>query len=56
MTLGNANTFTGLTVINGGTLDLANSSALQESIVVTPSAGSLVFDQLVSSRSFTSAE
>ena len=53
LTLGNANTFSGQTVISGGTLDLANALALQNSIVVTPSAGRLVFDQLVTSGSFT---
>ena len=50
--LGGANTFTGQTTIFGGTLDLSNSLALQNSTLQL-SAGSLVFDSSVVANAFT---
>lgn len=47
-----ANTFTGDTKVNGGTLRLANSLALQYSTVATGGAG-IVFDSSVTSNAFT---
>ena len=48
-----ASTFSGTTTITGGTLDLCNGNALQQSTLVAPTAGSLVFDSTVSGRAFT---
>ena len=46
VTLSNANTFTGATTVNGGTLDLKNALALQNSTLTLATTGaSLVFDQ-----------
>ena len=55
VTLGGLNTFSGLTTITSGTLDLANSNALTYSTLVAPPAGtgSLEFDQSVTSNAFT---
>jgi fibronectin-binding autotransporter adhesin len=41
MTLANANTFTGTTTVNGGTLALSTNQALQSSALVTTGAGRL---------------
>ena len=43
MTLGNSNTYTGSTVINGGTLQLANANAVQQSTVALNTANGLAF-------------
>ena len=45
-----ANTFTGSTYVDAGTLNLQNQYALQNS---TLAAGGVVFDQSVSSNAFT---
>lgn len=50
-TLSGVNTHTGTTTVGGGTLNLANGSALQNS-TLTLTAGSLVFDSAVSSNAF----
>ena len=42
--LGNANTFTGTTYINAGTLELGNFNALQDSIVQLNTANGLTFE------------
>ena len=47
-----ANSFSGITTISGGTLNLANGGALQGTTVTVPTAGSIVFDQTVSSGIF----
>jgi len=52
LTLTAASTFDGTTTISGGFLNLANSLALQNSMVVTGGFG-LIFDQSVSSHAFT---
>ena len=52
LTLKPAGTFTGPTTVNGGTLDLANSNALQGSTLIAPTAGSIVFDSTVSNHAF----
>ena len=49
-----ANTFTGATTVSGGTLDLANQNALQNS-TLTPAGGSVVFDQAVAGNAFNVA-
>ena len=48
-----SDTYAGMTTVSGGTLDLSNSLALQNSTLVAPTAGSVVFDQAVASRTFT---
>jgi autotransporter-associated beta strand protein len=53
LTLTAANTFTGPTTVSGGTLDLSNGNALQNSTLVGPTAGSLVFDSTVGTHAFT---
>ncbi len=58
MILGGANTYSGSTAVSGGTLDLTNGLALQNSTVATgagtPYSGSgIVFDASVLSHSFT---
>jgi autotransporter-associated beta strand protein len=50
LTLSGANTFTGLTSVTGGLLNLSNSLALQNSTLAT---GGIVFDSSVSSHAFT---
>ena len=51
--LAGVNTFSGNTTLNGGALDLANASALQNSTLVTAAAGSsVVFDSSVGSGTF----
>lgn len=50
LTLQGANGFSGVTTISGGTLNVANGGALQGSTVAAPTAGSIVFDQGVSSE------
>ncbi|MEO5713644.1 MAG: autotransporter-associated beta strand repeat-containing protein, partial [Luteolibacter sp.] len=52
LTLKQANTFTGDTTTYGGTLNLSNGSALQNS-TLNYSAGALVFDQSVATNTFT---
>jgi fibronectin-binding autotransporter adhesin len=52
LTLSAANTFAGPTMVSGGTLDLANTNALQGSTLVGPTAGSIAFDHVVSSHVF----
>jgi autotransporter-associated beta strand protein len=52
VTLANANTFTGTTSANNGTLNLSNSNALQNSTLVMGS-GNVVFDQSVTGHAFT---
>ena len=54
LALQGSNTFSGVTLINSGTLVLANSAALLKSTLVAPtlSAGTLVFDSGVSSHVF----
>jgi autotransporter-associated beta strand protein len=47
-----ANGFSGGTSISGGTLNLANGGALQASTLTAPTAGSVAFDQSVTSGSF----
>ena len=47
-----SNTFSGLTTIGSGTLILANSTALQASTLVAPTAGTLAFDQSVGNHFF----
>ena len=44
LTLTAASTFTGPTTVSGGTLDLDNGLALQNSTLIAPPTGSLVFD------------
>ena len=46
LALGAANTYTGITLVSGGTLLLANSGALSDSTVDTSGAGSLSFGTL----------
>ncbi len=53
VTLQAANSFNGSTTISGGTLDLANSNALQESTLVAAASGSVIFDHAVSNRTFS---
>ena len=53
LTLQGTNTYSGPTTISGGTLDLSSGGCLQQSTLVAPTAGSIVFDQSVSSRAFT---
>jgi len=52
LVLSNANTFTGPMNVTAGTVDLANSNAVQFS-TVTVNGGVLQFDQAVSGRAFT---
>ena len=52
LTLTASNGFSGLTTLSGGTLDLDNSNALQNSTLVTAS-GSVAFDPGVSSHAFS---
>ncbi|MDD4888924.1 MAG: autotransporter-associated beta strand repeat-containing protein [Phycisphaerae bacterium] len=52
LTLSAANTYTGATTLNAGTLNLSNSLALQSS-TFNGSAGSVVFDSSVGSHAFT---
>jgi autotransporter-associated beta strand protein len=52
LSLTTANTFAGPTTVSGGTLDLSNANALQDSTLVGPTAGSLVFDSTVTSHAF----
>jgi autotransporter-associated beta strand protein len=49
-TLAGANTFSGSTAVNSGTLDLANSGALMNSTLAT---GGITFDPVVASHAFT---
>ena len=51
VTLSGANTYTGTTTVNGGTLDLQNQNAVQNS-TLTMSGGSLVFDSSVGGNAF----
>ena len=53
LTLTAASTFGGATTVSGGTLDLAAGSALQNSTLIAPTAGSICFDSGVSPASFT---
>ncbi|MGA2259547.1 MAG: autotransporter-associated beta strand repeat-containing protein, partial [Thermoguttaceae bacterium] len=48
LTLGTANSYTGNTIVTGGTLDLGNSSAIQNSTLTTSGAGTLSFGGLSS--------
>ncbi len=50
--LAGANTFTGPTTVLGGTFDLANQNALQNS-TLTMAGGSVTFDQAVGGNAFT---
>ena len=50
-----ANTFTGQTALLGGTLNLSNQFALQNSVLQINAGTSLVFDQSVSGNAFTIA-
>ena len=52
LTLNAANTFSGITAVNAGTLNLANSLALQNS-TFSGGAGTFVFNSSVSSHAFT---
>ena len=52
LTLTNANTYTGATTLNSGTLDLANQNAVQNS-TLTMNGGKLVFDKAVAGHAFT---
>ena len=52
LTLSAANTFAGATSINAGTLDLANTNALLDS-VVSLNGGTLTFDSAVATNAFT---
>ena len=49
--LAGANTFSGLTTVSGGTLDIVNQYALQNS-TLTPAGGTVIFDQSVSGHAF----
>jgi autotransporter-associated beta strand protein len=53
LTLAGSNTFSGVTTISAGTLDLASSAALLRSTLIAPPPGSLVFDHSVSFRRHT---
>jgi autotransporter-associated beta strand protein len=48
-----ANTFSGNTTVSGGTLDLLNASAIQNSTLV-PNGGTVIFDHSVVAGAFTS--
>ena len=52
LTLASANTFTGTTSANNGTLNLSHSNALQHSTLAI-GGGTVVFDQSVTSHAFT---
>ena len=52
LTLGGTSSILGSTTISGGTLDLANSGALQLSTLVAPTSGALVFDRSVTGSAF----
>jgi autotransporter-associated beta strand protein len=52
LTLAGASAISGTTSVTGGTLDLAQGSALQLSTLMAPSPGSLIFDQGVANRLF----
>ena len=49
----NVNSFSGQTNLLGGTLDLANSLALQNSVLQISTSATLAFDQSVASNAFT---
>jgi fibronectin-binding autotransporter adhesin len=51
LTLSGNNTFTGTTVVNGGTLVLSHTNALQNS-ALTPGGAGVVFDSLVDPHAF----
>ena len=53
LTLAGTNTYSGMTIISGGTVNLSNSNALLGSTLVAPPSGSLVFDRGVSSNAFS---
>jgi len=48
VTLGTSNTFTGATSVNAGTLEIANSTALQNSTVSLGASGTLTFSGITS--------
>ena len=52
LTLTGANTFSGPTIVSGGTLDLDNSNALQNSMLIA-SSGTVAFDPGVASKTFS---
>ncbi len=52
LVLQGSNTLSGVTTVSNGTLTLANSSALQKSTLVAPTAGTLIFDSSVASHVF----
>ena len=52
LVLGSANTYTGVTTVNQGTLALANQNAIQNS-TLTLSGGTVAFDSSVSANAFT---
>lgn len=52
LTLSNANTFSGVTTVTSGTLNLSNQNAIQNS-TLTMNGGSIVFDSSVAGNAFT---
>ena len=53
MVLAAANTYSGATSMSGGTLDLTNSAAIQNSTLTMTGSGTLLFDSSVSANAFT---
>jgi len=53
LTFSASNSYSGPTAVLAGTLNLSNSAALQGSMLLVPTAGTIVFDQSVASHAFT---